>query len=273
MSVPNQVENSEVVYGAGFVSVDPIVAGAYTGERYLGETPGCTLAIQTEEAQTYSSDGHVPRLLEDTVRQVTRSITLTVQNVVAANYALFILGDEPSKYGASNVAVVDEDYVARKGRWLQLGRTAQMPLGHAAISASNVTVEPDGGGTAFEAGSVEGDDDVDYIVDAPRGRIYVTEAGAIADKAAIQISYTPDNPAGGYLATKTGAAKRVEAALDYHEDAGAGKGVHLYARLCSIVGSGSAEMKGRDTPQQIRLACAIKTPAAPWPDLIIGEAA
>ena len=263
---------SNIVIGSGEIFIDLLVDGAYTGERYLGDSVGASLSIAIERTQIFSGDGPVSKRLVDQVRQVTHTLACTAQDVSAENLALFVVGDASTRQQAA-VAVADETFQVRKGRWYQLGASASNPGGVSAIAAAGVAVSVGAtaaaatAAAAIAAGSIA----ANYFVSADHGRLYVLPgAPDIADDHYLSVDYTP--VARDLEDVKVTASRSIEGAFRYVESAdlpGSGRGRNIYARLCSVSGSGELNLKARDANQQIALTIEVQEPAGDWPSLAI----
>ena len=267
MTIATEKHANNVVIGAGEVFIDLYDADDnLTGERYAGDSASASLSVTTERATVFSGDGAVATQLVDVARSISRTLSLTLHDISVENLALFVAADAG---GASDVAtaVVDEEIKVYRGRWYQLGVSADKPGGVAAVSATSAdtTVTNAGGTTIYTAGS-------DYTLDAERGRIYIEPDSNIAQGDTIKIDYTPVAGSRGTVLARE--LKQVRAALRYLETPMAGKGRNIYARLCSVGPSGEMALKSRDTEQQIQLVCEVLEPSDGWPALTIdGEAA
>lgn len=268
MSVTTDNHTNNVLVGAGEFYLDLLDdAGNTTGERYLGNSVGGTLAVTTERITVQSGDGPVARNLVDAVRSITRTLTLTLNDISHDNLALFVGAQAVADVADAAVAVTDEALTVKPGRFYQLGVTAEKPSGLGAVSATpgHTVVTSAEGNTTFAAGA-------DYRVDASRGRIYIVPGGRIADGTEIQVDYTPVEATRRQV--KTGDLRDVRAAVRYLETPTAGKGRNYYAALCSVAASGEVSLKSRDTEQQIGLTVSILEPQGGAAALVIdGEAA
>ena len=275
MTAPRQIQKSNVVIGAGAFFVDLIDdSGAYTGERYLGDTTAGTLTVATETTEVFSGDGPIAERLVSIVRQINRTMGVTVQDMSPENLALFIAGTA-SRADKAVGATADERLTVNKGRWYTLGQSATKPNGAGSVPASgtgtpvvkNVAANSPGSTTYTEG---TGADD-DYRLDAAAGRIYILPGGDIADGAELSVAYTPSALGTGEQVgtVKTGAARQLRGAVRYVEEASAGAGRHFYARRCLIGATGDLALKSRDTPQTIGLTIAIEEPPDAYPALAI----
>lgn len=239
MSKP-QAQN--IVLGAGHIYFDIEDAnGNLTGERYIGDTPGFSLNVESENLQTYSSDGPIAELLSDVATQVSRTTNITCRNISTSNLAMFLIGDE-SEVSQNSDPVVDEAINGvQQGRWYQLGQTTSDPTG--ARDVSNVVVEDDSGTpTTFVL-------DTDYNLDLDLGRVYIIPGGGIADDTNLVIDYdkaavTFDQISTNNLGAKVGALRFIAANTD-------GANRDLYVPKITMRPSGEFAMKSRSEVQQM----------------------
>ena len=269
MSAARDIRKPNVVIGSGEFFIDLLDdKGALTGERYVGDSPGGTLATAAERIQVFSGDGPIASPLVNKVRSVTHTIAITLRDMSMENLALlFGAAEAPADAAAvAATAVTDEEHTVIQGRWYQLGRTDANPRGVGAVSATGIVVTDN----AAVATSYDADDD--YVVDTDRGRLYIVPGGAIAASGAetIEVDYTPVAAAAGATQRLSVAGlKDVRGAVRYLEDTETGKGRDFYARLCSISAAGETQLKSRDQEQQIAIACEVEDPGGGIPMLVI----
>ena len=236
-----------ILIGAGEVHFDEFDAdGNKTGERYLGDAVGATLAITTEETSVFSGTGAVAQQLANIPRTVARVFNLNLHDISLKNLALFVIGDmeEPA-------AVADEVIEVAPGRGYQLGVSEDNPAGYslvADVAVTGGTVDAQGAFTAA-AGNNAWASGTDYEVDAAAGRIAILETeNTKVDGAAIQVDYTP-------ASRVKSSSKQVRGAFRYIEDPAEGEGRNFYAPDCRVRPNGElALLDGRNTEQQIALA-------------------
>ena len=162
---------SNKALGSGKIFFDLIDSnGAFTGERYLGDTPGFTASTVSEKVEDYTSDGATAQKDVNVTTKVTRTAKITCKNVDADNLALFLLGSVSSV--AQNAASIVGEAVSnvQLGRFYQLGISATDPNGARNVSAVAVSdVVP----TVYV-------ENTDYSLDLAMGRIYILPGGSIA---------------------------------------------------------------------------------------------
>lgn len=234
------------VLGAGkvFVALED-EDGNLGGERYIGNSPGLTLTVETENLELWDADDAVAQKLEDVVTQVTRSGVLTVNDVGLDNVALFVMGDRGTVQQSGTPVTDYPVNDAQPGHYYQLGATDQNPTGHRNVSA--VTVELASGG-----GPIPAEDGENYEVDLALGRLYIPEGSAITAGANLHVDYTPaagirDQIVTSGLGTKFGA-------LRYIANNTKGRNRDLYAPRVKFAPNAEMALKSRDTWQELQFA-------------------
>ncbi|MDC8804215.1 hypothetical protein PRZ61_12260 [Halomonas pacifica] len=168
-----------IVVGSGKILFNPLVDGVYQGFRYLAETPGFTLTVQSESLQVDGSDGPIAERIRDIPIRVTRSGRMSLRDISPENQGLFIIGDA-AEVNQASTPVVDEAIAVQPGRFYQLG-TSINPTGVRNVTAVDVQDETDT--TTYVA-------DTDYKVHAEMGMIEILEGGAIGSET-LHVDYTP----------------------------------------------------------------------------------
>jgi hypothetical protein len=172
---------TDLIIPAGKIYFDPKdpVTGLLTGERYFGDTPGCTMNVESSSLEVWSSDDQISELAANVPLSVKRGFKFKAIDISDANLALFIVG-EVGTVAQSTAAVVDEAIAdVQQGRYYQIGKSTSIPTGRRGLSAITVKV-----------GAVTKTVDTDYTIDAELGRIYIVPGGGIADDDDILVSYT-----------------------------------------------------------------------------------
>ncbi len=269
MSIATKKNTDNILIGSGEVYIDVLDDDDDpVGERYLGDAVGASLSVTTERVQVFSGTGPVARQLVNSVRSITRSLTLTLHDISPENLALFVGGKSVEDVADAATLVTDEALTVKKGRWYQLGVSTSKPTGVGAIDATaakTVVTDTESSPNIYTAGT-------DYTVDPARGRLYIEPKSTIPDDGDIHVDYTP--VAATRKQVKTGELKETRAAVRYIEDPVAGEGRNYYAPLCSVGASGEMGLMSRDTEQQIQLTAEILEPPGGKAALLIdGEAA
>lgn len=161
-----------------------------TGERYLGNTPEFNLTFESEDLEHFSSDRGIKELDKSVILQITRSGSLTTDNISPANVALFFFGSTDA-LTVAQATVTDEPVgVAtigvEPGMFYQLGVTTNNPSGARKI------IYPGAAGTAFalKKGAATLVHGTDYLLNAELGRIEVLPGGALVEGDIPTATYT-----------------------------------------------------------------------------------
>lgn len=113
--------------------------GNYTGYRWLGNTPGFDINVESQNLQHTSSEGGLSEVDLDIVLSITRTATINIDNFSSDNLAIF-LGATVADIAQTSTSVTNElvEYV-RTERFFQLG-TSYLPTGVRGITAPTVDV-------------------------------------------------------------------------------------------------------------------------------------
>lgn len=291
MSAISNSHSDNILLGSGHLFIDVLSAsGARTGERYLGDAVGATLAVESERVQVFSGSGPVARQLVNKVRSLTRRLSATLHDVSMENLALFVgAGDAvgaETDAAARIAGATAEALTVRRGRWYQLGVSEARPAGLRAVrdetATGKVAGAHDAGAAALiltDAAAVAAAGNTvaratNYAVDAASGRVYILpKAADIADGDTVYVHYTPiAAPARPQVATPA-TPQDVRAAVRYIEETATGRGRNLYAPLCSVAASGELALMSRESEQQIQIAAEILEPGGGKAALLIDEQA
>ncbi|WP_420014246.1 hypothetical protein [Tateyamaria sp.] len=266
--------------GAGALFIDRYtdngdVRGA---ERYIGDTTAASISATVERTTVYSGDGAVATKLVDRVRQIDRTMSITVQDATLDNFALFMMADRPEKVAAldssmdiSTVIRVPEHVTERHYFQLGAGSLGATPAGRPkfdlrerAIATTAILSRPIGSTTAFST-VVPTMRDEDYELDLKTARVRFTAAG-IAKVKGREIEIVMNNPnidgVPAFDRVSVGAeVKQIRVAVRYIEDSDPGmEGRNIYIPRATLSPAGEAALKSRDTPQQFPLQLAIEAP-------------
>lgn len=228
-------KTNDIVVGAGRIYFS---LKGHGGERYLGDTPGFTIGISSEQTDVYSSDDPIAEKIVSVLRNVERTATITCQDVSLDNLAIFMLGDVTSlTQTASEVA--DEEAMVKKGEWYQLG--------------SGVGVR-DVSSVSLQAAKVKADTyinlvaDTDYTLDSENGRVFML-TDVVKFNNPIKFTYTPK--AATYAQVQTSDDRTIEGALRFLSDNTKGTNRDFFAPNVVIRPEGQIELKSRDNPVQL----------------------
>ena len=151
------------------------------GFFYIGNTPEFSLTIESETLDHFSSDEGIREKDDSVPLEVTRSGSLTTDNIDPKNVALFFFGEDSTVTQAVVAAApfLIEDIKA--GHTYKLGASPSNPAGHFGINTTGLTVVQ--GVTPLVV-------DVDYTIDLDAGMINFLEGSAIAvDGVDITVTY------------------------------------------------------------------------------------
>ena len=287
MTLAREAHENNIVLGAGELWLDELDGNlALQGERYLGDTVGATLTVNSERTTIASGDGAVSRDLADVTRSISRVLNITLHDSSLDNWELFVLGIKASRSvaptrvtGASAWKLAN----AQQGRSYQIGAGPALPGGVGAVTdtpASNMMLGDHDAGdlsvivtndAAAPASANEIARASNYTIDKAAGRIDILPgAPDIANGTDIFIHYQPASAPGSDTAATAAksvlsadvdqGAKTIRAAVRYIEDPAAGTGRHVFARKCTVVPNGEAALKSRETEQQFQLQCVVLDP-------------
>lgn len=236
------------VMGAGrlyFAPEDP-VTGLALDERYLGDTPGFEVQIESTTVPKFSSDGPTEELVDQANTRTVRNSQIQVENIDDDNLGLFFQADQSTVTGAGGAVTDEAINGVKQDRYYQLGQSNANPTGERDVSAVTVT-DDSGSPVTFTVTD-------DYTVDAALGRIYIVPGGAITDGTNLRVDYTQASTARSRLASNDNGP--VRGALRFIADNTRGTNRDLYAPRAQLTPNGPLPFKSRDTWQQLQLATA-----------------
>ncbi len=239
-----------IIVGAGDLYFAPLEPGGALGaERHLGHVSQATLAIQEERVTVQSSSGP-PRTLVDAVRSVTRTITMTLNDMSLANLAAF-LGSDAALPRPEEAVKDDEIAVAA----IETGPCYGLP-GARGRKVKDLVVykAKNKAGTKLAVGT-------HYRAEESHGRLRLLQSdGGAANGDTLYASYTVTK--GERLAIDhpqpvRGALRYIELSPDIVPDS---HGRHYYAPLVSLRPAGDLSLIGQDI-QGLQIAALILQPA------------
>lgn len=222
-----------------------VADGAY---RYIGNTPEFSLNIESESLDHFSSDEGI-REKDDSVQlEVTRTGSLTTDNIDPNNVAMFFFGTAEIVAQAA-VASTSETFTGiEAGRSYKLGVTSSNPAGYFGIDEAGFSVTA--GATPMEAG-------VDYTVDYMNGMIHLLETSEVAvDGVDITVEYAV---AASTRSRVISGSEPVECAIRYITKNPKGTDSQFFMPHVKLTPNGDYALKG-DEWQQIPLSMEILKP-------------
>jgi hypothetical protein len=208
-----------------------------TGQKYFGNTPEISMALESEELEHFDSDAGVKQKDDSVLLELTRSGKFTTDHISPDNMALFFLGTAALVTQTAQVGATYQVVGVKKGCRYQIGSTPSVPAGVRGVSNVVVSVS-----------SVAKTEGVDYEVDTATGGVTILAAGTIADNATIDITY--DRTATSYNQVITGANAEIYGALLYISNNPKGDKFDYYWPYVAIRPDGDFALKG-DEWQQI----------------------
>lgn len=213
---------------------------ATVGERYVGNSPGFTLNVESTSLDHFGSDGGINELDASVTTQVNRSGTVTFDDISPDNLLLFFLGSKATINQSATAVVGEAHNAVLPGLFYQLGASATNPQGVRNVGSVTVTNDVQATPTSY----VEGDD---YEIDVLTGRIYIVPGGAIVAATNLLVGYTP------VVSTRDrviSGSSPIKGRLRYIEDNPAGTNRTLLLPLVEIAPNGDLDLKG-DTWRQM----------------------
>ncbi len=231
-------EGKDYVIGKGKVYFDPFLPGTktLTGERYLGNTPELSTTSDQETLDHYDADGGLNVKDESVIIESNVTGSLVTDNIDIDNIAAFFGGDVESVVVAGATGL-SETFVAKKGRWLQLGTSTANPSGVREVT--NVVIEIAGVAVVMLN---------NYEVDLDMGRIYIEpDAPGVTNGAVLTIEY---DVVAGTRKTVVGKGTQLAGALRFISANPIGSQKDFYWPSVKLSPNGDFNLKG-DEWQQI----------------------
>lgn len=205
--------------------------GVLTGERYLGNTPGADLTIDSTVLDHYSSESGISEKDMSLVTQIDRKLVITCDDISLENQAMFIIGGVSTLTQVAGPVVAEAIGPVLQDRYYQLGASAGNITGVRNVSAVAVK----NGATTYVAGT-------DYVLDALQARLYIVPGGAIVDATTLAVDYTKAAAVRQQIATSSLEIK--SGALRFVADNPRGANRDLYAPKVNLKPNGSMTLKG-----------------------------
>ena len=223
--------------GKGIVYLDiKDSSGNFTGFRDLGNAPGFSFTVETEELEHFSSRAGLREKDDSVVTEVTRSATLTLDSINDHNLALQIVGSA-AEVSQTSASVTDEAISSvNQGRLYQIGVDTTRPTGRRGLSS--VTVTDDAATpTTFTV-------DTDYKMDLTNGTIEIVSGGSITDGTNLEVDYT--YATNTRTQVKTSGDVITSGRLWYKSTNPKGTKRHLHAPDITIRPTGDTELIGEE---------------------------
>jgi hypothetical protein len=128
-------------FGRGRLAFNPLVNGIYQGFRPFGNCPGFEISVEGETFEHQSSEGGISETDFTVPLGVTRSATVTTDNLDQGNQALFVAGEQVTVTQAATPVTDEVIPSVNAGRFYQLGATAINPSGVRGVSSVAVRIK------------------------------------------------------------------------------------------------------------------------------------
>lgn len=234
------------VLGAGEVWFDKENdSGQNQGLRYLGDTPGFAVPVESEQVDTWSSDGPVAEREDLAVTRITRNATITCKQISNENLALFLIATVETVNQTATPVVEEPINGVLQGHAYHLGVSASNPVGVRNIGSVTVT-DDDATPTTFVLNE-------DYELDTDLGRIYIIPGGDITDGTNLLVDYTPVANSRPQVVASDLAEQYGE--LRYYARNSRGPNRHLIAPRVLLRPNGEAAFKSRENYMELEFQC------------------
>lgn len=144
------------------------------GFRYIGNTPELSLTIESENLDHFSSDEGIREKDDSVPLEVSRSGSLTTDNIDPKNVALFFFGTDTVVTQAAVVSGAEVIEEIHAGYGYLLGQTDLNPTGYFGIDPTGFAIETVTGSVPLVGGGV------DYTMDFDTGLLTFTEGSLVA---------------------------------------------------------------------------------------------
>jgi hypothetical protein len=162
-------------FGRGRLAFNPLVAGVYQGFRPFGNCPGFEIAVEGETFEHQSSEGGISETDFTVPLGVTRSATITTDNLDQGNQALFVAGEQVTVTQAATPVTDEVIPSVNAGRFYQLGATAINPSGVRGVSSVVVRMKQGADAAARDNSTAYVIGDF-YVPASANGRFYLCTA-------------------------------------------------------------------------------------------------
>jgi hypothetical protein len=233
--MPIVYDESEYSIPRGIVFFDQFDTNGNTqGEDDLGNVPGFTINIASENADHYSARSGIREKDQSTLVQIDRTAKMIVDNMSVENVGRWLSADLVEQSQTAD-PVVDELISVIPGKFYQLGRTSSNPAGNRNVTS--VVVTDNAGTTTYVLGT-------DYNVDLVSGRLQILESGAIV-AGNIKVDYS--KPVKTWNQVKTGTSVELAGALRVISDNASGSNRDFYMPSVKMKPSGDFPVITSDT--------------------------
>lgn len=233
--------------GRGEVHFARFLPGTRTpdGFYYIGNTPEFSLTIESETLDHFSSDGGIREKDDSIPLEVTRTGSLTTDNISPENVALFFFGTNSIITQTTVAAAPETLNNVKPGHSYKLGVTPSSPVGVFGINPTGLTVAKVGTPNVPLAANT------DYLIDLDAGIITLLDTSTIV-LAGDEVIVTYGLRASTRTRVISG-SEPVEGAMIYRSFNPKGDNAVFYLPYVKITPNGDYALKG-DEWQQIPMS-------------------
>lgn len=258
MALPLNTHTNNYIFGRGKVYVDLFdTNGALQGERFMGNCPGFTLSVSTDQFEHFSSTGGLRKKDLSVVTQITFAGKITCDDVSVENLALF-LGGDISTVTHTATPVTGEAHTVNAGYEYQLGASGANPMG--VKNVGSVTIKDATEVTTYVLNT-------DYKLDTATGRFSVIAGGAITNGSIIHAGYTP--VAGSLKRVSTGDSGSLYGAIRFIADNAVGENRDCYIASAALASSGDLPFITDNDLASFELSIGVNEKDSSTPQIII----
>ena len=245
----------EYTLGRGRIHVAELDSDQEPGDyRYIGNTTEFNFTTETEQLTLTNPDEGINEVIQTVQTSITRTGTLTVDDIQDENLALFLFGDAEALNvnadSSDQTLTLNASTVARlisrrdNGEWVPIGVSASNPVGH-----RNLTKLALAGLTA----------NTDYEVDLKRGMFKLLNTSAVGNlNSTLEITYK--RAADTTIQITSGTEAKV-ASIKFFQNNPKGKNRDYTFPVVNLSPNGDLQLKG-DEWQAISFSLDIQTPNA-----------
>lgn len=230
------------VLGKGRVYFEQFAAGTTqgAGELYLMQTTEFNYNSASETLDYYDADEGLNVLVEQVTTKVDLTGKMVSRHISLEHVGLFLLSDGVQSTTVTSATAVTNAFTGvKRGRYLQLGKSAGTPQGVRGATVTGIALTSTPGTPITGTGNwVQTADDIAL------GRVYIEDASVgIADNANITVTY---NVAAGSRSTVISKDQQIRGALRFVSDNPRGDQKDFYFPMVNISPDGDFNLKGDD---------------------------
>lgn len=216
---------------------------AYTGRRYLGNTPDFSLDISTTQLDHFSSDQGLKVKDQSVILQLDRKGSFTCDQVTVDNMSLFLIGQTDSLAQPVLTAVVQTLAPVKLDRYYQIGATPANPSGVRDLTTVTIATTA---GTPIPLVI-----NVDYTVDMASGLVYIVPTTVVVVDGVTGITITYSTTTAMHRdQVITSAIAQVEGSLNFQAINPKGNNLDYFMPYVLLTPNGNLALKG-DTWQTV----------------------